>query len=685
MAPTIKKTVCPHDCPDTCSILATVENGRVTACDGDRAHPFTQGFLCHKVHRYAERIYSPLRVLYPLRRTGKKGEGRFTRISWDEALAEIADRLRAIAGDCGGEAILPFSYGGTLGLVQRKAGHPFFHRLGATRLKRNICDTAAEEAWLATYGACLGSDMEGAARADLVVFWGINAVHTNIHGVRFATAARRRGARLVAIDPYRNRTAKLADTHLMPRPGTDAALALGVAHVLIRDGLIDRQYIGRHTHGFDAYRSEAERFPPERASQVTGIAAPDIVEFARAYGRARAPFLRLGNGLQRVSNGGQAIRAIICLPGLVGAFERPGGGALWETFGAFPTNVAAIEGDELQPRPAREVNMVRLGWALTEMEGAPVKALFVYQANPAANIPDQGRVVAGLLRDDLFTVVHEQVHTDTVDYADIVLPATTSFEHLDLYRSYGHYYLQLGRPVIAPQGEARSNWALFQDLAARMGFDEPIFRRTVEDLIRDLLAGDGAERDQVAFDRLASGDPIRMNVPRDGNPFAAGFPTPSGKLEFFSQRLAARGLPPVPTYVPAAEGYERKTRECPLHLLTPPAKDFLNTSFGAVASLVRSEGRPRLKIHPAEAAARQITDGLLVRVYNRRGECFLYAEVTDDVPAGVLVAESIWWAKHHPEGKGINRLTSDRLTDLGECSTLHENLVEVERATPRSP
>jgi len=679
------KTVCPHDCPDTCSIVATVENGRVTACDGDPEHPFTEGFLCHKVHRYAERIYSPLRVLCPLRRAGKKGDGRFVQISWDEVLTEIADRLGAVAHDHGGEAVLPFSYGGTLGLVQRKAGHAFFHRLGATRLKRNICDTAAEEAWLATYGACVGTDMEGMVHSDLVVLWGINAVHTNLHGMRFVTAARRNGARLVVIDPYRNRTAKLADTHLMPRPGTDAALALGVAHVLIRDGLVDHEYIARHTHGFDAYRTEVERFPPERASHITGIASPAIVEFARAYGLAHASFLRLGNGLQRHTNGGQAIRAIICLPGLVGAFDRAGGGALWETFGAFHTNFVAIEGEDLQPRPTRQVNMVQLGRALTELDRPPVKALFVYQANPAANVPDQSRVISGLAREDLFTVVHEQVHTDTVDYADIVLPATTSFEHLDLYRSYGHYYLQLGRPVIAPLGEARSNWELFQALAVRLGFTEPIFRKTGEELIRDLLAGDGLEATGIAYDRLAGGEPIRVGVPRDGNPFAAGFPTPSGKLEFSSQRLAAQGLPPVPTYVPAVEGYERKTREHPLHLLTPPAKDFLNTSFGAVDRLVRSEGKPRLKIHPAEATARRIVSDLLVRVYNRRGECFLYAEVTPDVPPGVLVAESIWWAKHHPGGKGINRLTSDRLTDLGECSTLHESLVEVEPAAARQP
>jgi len=673
----IHKTVCPHDCPDTCSILATVEDGRVTHCDGDFDHPFTQGGLCHKVHSYAERIYSPLRVLFPMRRVGGKGEGRFARISWDEALTEVADRLKAVANDHGGEAILPFSYGGTLGLVQRKAGHAFFHRLGATRLKRNICDTAAEEAWLATYGACVGTDMEGIEQSDLVILWGINAVHTNLHGMHFVKRARHRGARLVVIDPYRNRTAKLADVHVMPRPGTDAALALAMACVLIREEMIDRAYIEAHTFGFAEYRREALKYPPGRAGEITGIAPEAILDLARAYGAARAPFIRVGNGLQRHTNGGQAIRAIACLPGLTGAFARPGGGALWESFGAFPVNFATIEAEHLQPHPTREVNMVQLGDALLTLDRPPVKALFVYQANPAANIPDQGKVVAGLRRSDLFTVVHEQVHTDTVDFADILLPATTSFEHLDLYRSYGHYHLQLAHPVIPPQGEARTNLQLFEALAARLGFTEPIFRRTTEELIQDLLAGDGLYLAGITWQRLASGEPIRVNFPRVGDPFAGSFGTPSGKLEFFSQRLAAKGLPAVPTYVPAAEGHERKTPEFPFQLMTPPSKDFLNTSFGAVERMRLSEGKPRLKIHPEDAQARGIAFDTLVRVYNQRGDCLLYAEVTEDVPPGVLVAESIWWSKHHPGGRGINRLTSQRLTDLGDCSTLHENLVNV--------
>jgi anaerobic selenocysteine-containing dehydrogenase len=572
-----------------------------------------------------------------------------------------------------------------MGIVQRKAGHAFFHRLGATRLKRNICDTAAEEAWVATTGMNVGTDMEGIEHSDLVILWGINAVHTNIHGIQFVNRARRNGARLVVVDPYRNRTAKLADVHLMPRPGTDAALALGVAHVLIRDGLIDRTYSEKQTLGFEPYAQEAGGYPPARAGEITGIAPAAIQGFAQAYGRARAPFIRVGNGLQRHTNGGQAIRAIACLPGLIGAYARPGGGALWETFGAFPVNAAAIEGEELQPHPTRQVNMVQLGDALLRLDRPPVKALFVYQANPAANIPDQRAVHAGLMRADLFTVVHEQMHTDTVDFADIVLPAPTSFEYLDLYRSYGHYHLQLAWPVIPPLGEARHNLDVFQALARYLGFTEPVFRKTTEEMIRDLLAVDSPYLVGITWDRLASGEPVRVNFPRVGDPFAAGFGTPSGKLEFASQRLATRGLPAVPTYVPAVEGHERKTPEFPLQLMTPPAKDFLNTSFGAVERMRTSEGKPRLKIHPADAAPRGIRDDALVRVHNRRGECCLFAEVTADVPPGVLVAESIWWAKHHPGGKGINQLTAQRLTDLGECSTLHENLVNVAPAPSTSP
>jgi anaerobic selenocysteine-containing dehydrogenase len=457
-------------------------------------------------------------------------------------------------------------------------------------------------------------------------------------------------------------------------------LALAVAHVLIREDLLDRDFIARGTVGFDAYREEASKFPPERAAEICGVPVETIRELARSYGAARAPFLRIGNGLQRHTNGGQAVRAIICLPALVGAFNRPGGGALWETFDAFPMNWTAFEGEGLQRHPTRAVNMVQLGHALTALAAPPVRALFVYQSNPAAVCPEQAQVVAGLAREDLFTVVHEQMHTDTVDYADLVLPATNSFESLDLYRSYGHYYLQLARPVIPPQGEARSNWDLFRALATRMDFADPIFSRSTEEVIRGLLDVAALGAAGITYDRLVTGEPLRVRVPRTGNPFVNGCPTPSGKIEFVSGRLAAQGLPAVPTYLPAVEGHEARTPEAPLQFMAPPAKDFLNTSFGCVDRMRHGEGKPRVKIHPADAAARGIAADTLVRVFNRRGACLLFAEVTEDVSPGLLVAEGIWWSKHHPGGRGVNQLASQRVTDLGGCSTLHENLVDVETA-----
>lgn len=676
----VRKTVCPHDCPDTCSILATVEGGRVVRCDGDPEHPFTQGYLCHKVARYPERIYSPLRVLHPMRRIGAKGEGRFARITWDEALDEIADRFRRIAAEHGAEAILPFSYGGTLGIVQRNAGHALFHRLGASRLKRNICDTVGEVAWRCTVGRCLGTDPESIVHSDFIVVWGMNILHTNLHIMPFIRAAQANGARLIVIDPYRNRTAKRADAHLMTRPGTDGALALGVMHVLVRDDLVDGEYVARHTSGFEELRKVLPDYSPDRVSRITGLTTGEIEGFARGYGRARAPFIRVGIGLGRHTNGGMATRAIACLPGLVGAYARPGGGAVWETFEAFPLDLAKVRGEDLLAQPTREINMVQLGDALAGPTDPPIRAIYVYHANPAANVPDQGRVLAGLRREDLFTVVHEQMHTDTVDYADIVLPATTSFEHTDLYRSYGHYYLQLAHPVIPPLGEARSNLEVFQLLAARMGFGEPIFRRSVEEIIRDALDVEDPLLAGITYEALAKGEPIRVNVARDRSPFHDGFPTPSGKLEFYSERMKADGLDPLPAYVPAAEGHENRTAEFSLLLMTPPSKDLLNTSFGGVERMRRAEGRPRLKINPADAKGRRITHSRLARVYNRRGDCLLYAEVTEDVPAGLVVAESIWWNRHHPGGRGINQLTSQRLTDMGECSTLHESLVNVEPA-----
>jgi anaerobic selenocysteine-containing dehydrogenase len=679
----IFKTTCPLDCPDTCSVLVTVEDGRVTRLSGDPQHPFTRGFLCHKVAHYDRRLYSPLRILHPLRRVGPKGEGRFERISWDAALDEITDRFRAITAQYGAEAILPYSYGGSLGIVHRLAGHRFFYRLGASRLRRTICDPAAMAGWEMTIGKNIGTDLAQAQFSDLIVIWGMNIAATNVHFVPIIKAAKKRGARVVQIDPYRNRTSHLADEQLMPRPGTDAALALGLMHVLVKEELVDHDYIQKHTVGFDQLRARVlGEYPVGRVSKITGVPEDQIVRLARDYGRARAPFLRIGFALTRHDNGGMAMRTIACLPGLVGAFRKPGGGAHHETGSAFEFNYAAVTGEEEFKPATREINMVKLGETLLEEKNPPVMALFVYNCNPAAVVPDQARVRKGLLREDLFIVVHEQVHTDTVDFADVVLPCPTFLEYLDLYKSYGHYYLQVGKPVIEPLGESKANLEVFSLLARRMGFEDRCFEETEYDRMKQALDSPSPFFAGVDFERLRAGETERLKVALDGNPFENGFYTPSGKLEFYSERMAKMGFDPLPTYTPCSESPENHALHgmYPLQLLAPPSVHFLNSTFGAVEEQRARMGEPSIKIHPADARARNISAGDLVRVFNGRGQCHLYAEVTEDTREGVVVAESIWWPKHLPGGRGVNALVSTRLTDLGGGSTFQCNLVEVERS-----
>ena len=676
------KTTCPLDCPDACSVLATVENGRVVRLQGDPDHPFTRGFLCHKVANYDRWLYSPLRVLYPLRRIGSKGEGDFARITWDEALDEIASRFKFILAEHGGEAILPYSYGGSLGIVHRLAGHRFFHRLGASRLLRTICDPAAMAGWEATLGKHTSTDLARAEQSDLIIIWGMNIAATSVHFVPIVKAAKKRGARIVQIDPCRNRTSHLADEQLRPRPGTDGALALGLMHVLIGEGMVDEAFVRDFSLGYEALRERVlADYSVERVSRITDVPREQIKQLAREYGRARAPFLRVGFALSRHENGGMAIRTIACLPGLVGAFRKPGGGAHHDTGPCFEFNYARVTGeDEFQPS-TRQINMVKLGEVLLEEGNPPIKALYVYNCNPAAVVPDQARVHQGLRREDLFTVVHEQVHTDTVDFADIVLPAPTFLEYLDLYKSYGHHYLQIGRPVIAPLGEAKPNLEVFQLLARRMGFEEPCFWSGEFEIMREALDSPSPFLANLDFAKLQSGETLRLNLPESSNGSGPRFSTPSGKVEFYSETMARLGFDPLPNYTPCSDGAEAcaKNGKHPLQLLVPPAVHFLNTTFGAVEEQRRRMGRPILKIHPEDAKARGLQDGGGIRVFNERGECHLHAEVTEDTRQGVVVAESIWWAKHSPDGRGINTLVSSHLTDLGGGSTFQCNLVEVEK------
>jgi anaerobic selenocysteine-containing dehydrogenase len=672
-----RTVVCSHDCPDSCSVRVGVQDGRIHSIAGDPEHPITRGFLCGKVNRYAERVYSPLRVPHPLRRIGKKGEGRFTRVSWNEALDEIATRFKSVAAQWGPEAILPYSYGGTIGRIGMDIGTPFFHRLGASRLARTICSAAAVVGQRMTTGVGVAADLEDVPKAKLILIWGINAVATHIHLMPFVKEARANGARVVVIDPYRTATARQADEYVAIRPGTDAALALGMVRHLVASGLHDRDFVERYTHGFPELCAAAEVYTPTHVEAITGVPASQIVGLAEAYGRERSSFIRMGLGISRHDNGGMIVRTIACLPALTGAWEAPGGGLLCYAWGGSCQNNAFLGSPWPGDPPARTVNMIKLGEALTELKDPPVHALYVYNSNPAAIAPEQARVQAGLMRDDLFTVVHEQMFTDTTDFADLVLPATTFMEHDDLISSYGHNYLQLSRAVIAPEGEARSNFDVFWDLARRFGFNTPPFTLSFDEVVSNLIKADA--RDSLDMEALFAGKPVWL--PQPERSWRTGLNTPSGKFEFVSAQMVALGFPATPAHLPSPEGHldnDRK-RRYPLQLLTPPSQHFLNSTFGETPAGLRLEGPPRVKVHPADAHQRGLAAGQMCRVYNDRGECWLQCEVTEDVRPGVVVSESIWWPKLLRERKGINQLTSAAFTDLGESAQFHNALVEVER------
>ena len=679
-------SVCPHDCPSACALEVATENGRIVDVVGDRTHPFTRGVICGKVHDYAERVYSPLRVLQPMRRVGPKGAAQFEPISWGDAIEEIAHRFTRVIAQWGPEAILPFSYAGTLGRVQYYAGHPFFHALGASQLDRTICVSTAYAGWRATVGAVAGNDAEQMVGADLVVLWGINAAYTHINVMTLVKEARARGARIVCIDPYRTRTARQADQHLMIRSGTDGALALGLMHVLIREDLLDHAYIGRATLGFGALRDHVAGYTPERVGVITGLPVDAIVDLARRYGRTRASYLRVGIGLSRHENGGMTCRAIACLPALTGAYAHPHGGALLGSSGAFGPGDTFLERKDLLPSPPpRTINMVQLGRALTDPDlRPPVMALYVYNSNPAAVCPNSSLVLEGLAREDLFTVVHEQVQTDTADYADLLLPATTSMEHLDVYRSFGHLYLQLAEPVIAPEGESRTNWEVFRELSRVMGLPDRHYETPLPELIDAHLRAAGPVTDGITHERLRTERSTRITVPRPFLPFANGAPTPSGRVELYSETLAQQGLPPLPTYVPLREGPDNPAigRRYPLRCHVPPNRFFLNSSFSQSTLLRARQGGPTVLVHPDDAARRAIAPGDLVAVFNDRGRALFTAALSEDTQPGQVVVEGIWWHKFMPGGRGVNVLTSDGLADMGGGPAFHSTMVEVARADP---
>ena len=688
----MKRTVhaaCPHDCPDACAVLITVEDGRATRIQGDPEHPVTRGFLCGKVAKYLDRVYSPDRVLYPMRRVAPKGtygDGALQRITWDEALDEIAARFKSISAEFGPEAILPYSYGGNLGVLNGGAmDRRFFHRLGASQLHRSICAEAGGQAIISIYGRKMGTEPEQFRHSKYIIAWGANIHGTNIHLWPFIEEARRDGAKLVVIDPYRTRTAQVADWHIAINPGTDVALALGMMHIIVREGWHDADYIARYAAGFDELQKRLPEYTPERVARWTGIARDDIERLAREYAQTRPAAIRLNYGIQRVQNGGAAVRAVCMLPVITGSWKEVGGGLQLSTSGGFGLNREAMEMPELMlrsplKRVARFVNMVELGKALTELDSPPVKALFVYNSNPASVCPDQNLVKRGLRRDDLFTVVHEQFFTDTTDYADIVLPATTFFEQKDLVPAYGHYYLQVSHPAIAPLGECKSNVEMFRELALRMGFEDACFRQSEDAMIEAALASGAPQLAEITRERLEADPYVRLSL-GDGPwlPFAHGFPTPDGKARIYDASLVAHDMDPVASFVaPEESRHTAAAQRYPLELLARKADNFLNSTFVNLPTHQKMEPhRDELEISVEDAKLRGIADGDHVRVFNDRGEVFLRARVDGAVRAGVVGAR-LGWAKL---GKNINVLTSARLTDLGDAATFYSTLVDVERAS----
>jgi anaerobic selenocysteine-containing dehydrogenase len=685
----VVRGACPHDCPDTCAMLVTVENGRAVKVAGDPDHPFTQGFLCAKVNRYIERTYHDGRLRTPMRRVGPKGSGQFEPISWDAALDEIAARLGAIAASSDGpQAILPYSYAGTMGLLQGSSmDRRFFHQIGASRLDRTICSMAGTVGMRMTVGANVGADSEGVPESDLVLLWGTNTLTANPHLWPFVLRARERGARIICIDPIRTRTAAQCDDWIPIRPGTDGALALGMMHVLFARGLEDRDYLERYTVGHEALRERAAEWTPACTAAVTGLTEDTIVALAEEYGRAKAAFIRVNYGLQRHAGGGMAVRNIACLPAITGHWRRAGGGVQLSTSANFTFNRAVLERPDLGP-PARTINMIRLGEALTEPDagvgGPPVRALVVYNSNPAAVAPDRNTVLRGFARDDLFTVVLEHFQTDTADWADIVLPATTQLEHWDLHLAYGHHYASLNRPSIAPLGEALPNTEIFRRIACRMGMRDAHFHDDDLALIRQALDTNAPKLEGVTFEGLLERGWMRLNVPTPYLPYAdGGFTTPSGKCEFVSQRMAELGLDPLPAYIPPYESVERDpalVARYPLTLISSPAHTFLNTTFANITSLRRQAREPEVLLHPADAERRGIVPGMRVNVHNDRGAFAATARVEASIREGVAWAPSIWWGKLAGDDANANQTTSQRETDLGHGPVFYDNQVEIEAA-----
>jgi anaerobic selenocysteine-containing dehydrogenase len=707
---TLVRGACPHDCPDTCGTIIEVRDGRAIRFYADKEHPITQGWLCAKVRPYLERVYHPDRLTHPLRRVGPKGSGGWERVSWDAAIEEIASRWKDIIAQYGAAAILPYSYSGTLGLLQAGICNArLWNRMGASGLERSICGAAAETVVEATLGARWAPDPADVLHSKLVLIWGHNPASTNPHFMPLLRRAQKAGAYVVVIDPRRTLTARSADEHLQPRPATDGALALGLMYVIFAEKLHDEAWLEANTIGWRALRDRAMAYPPARVAAITGLPEATIVALARRYATTKPALLKTADGVQRHGNGGQTFRAVTCLPAIVGQIGVRGGGLFYSTSGYVRWNTEAIgHASECPPIP-RIINMNRIGAALTgEVQHPPIQSLFVFCANPVASSPNARLTVKGLQRSDLFTIVHDLFLTDTAQYADIVLPATSQLEQVDLHKAYGHRYVQYNHAAIAPLGEAKSNWDVMRLLAQTMGYDESWLRESAEEAIRGVLDATRAQGsvsvrarlEGITFERLQTEGAVPLHFPPGAEvPFADGrFPTPSGKVELYCEAMREHGLDPLPDYTPPAEfegmstalsvlrseddrNSKVKTLDTKLILISGASHHYVSSSLANVPSLMAKEGAPFVEIHPADATARSIADGDMVLVESERGWCELRAVVTEDVPVGVAIAPKGPWARLASDGRNVNWTTSDALADLAGQSTFHSNLVTIRRRT----